>query len=158
MASLIIVDASLISAIKIQYNIIGHINGQNVNTWSLGYNYCAKDGENLPLVQTKQDIKKLSRQMEEQHLQTAWLGIRKMPYDGLRWMDGTGISKIHTFTHIQYHSRTPFIINVTVFLKYFRPCTGAHTKPNSGMWYTFKIWCLGSWLLSYTFYWWNMSI
>ena len=70
-----------------------NIHGQHKTTWDSGQSYCAQRGGYLPWVQSKQDMRELASQMEAEHLQTAWLGMRKTSLNGLRWMDGTPISK-----------------------------------------------------------------
>ena len=63
-------------------------------SWDEASARCPRKEGYLPWTQKKEDLLRLSREMEANRLQTSWIGIKRTYTSDPRWLDGTKLGII----------------------------------------------------------------
>ena len=72
---------------------VEYLTFDGVGTWLSAHTSCASREASLPWLEGQNDTQAMISQMESKHIETAWLGVKKMNFSGLHWLDRTSISK-----------------------------------------------------------------
>ena len=68
------------------------INLKSASSLDTANHSCTRRGEHLPSITTKQDNELLASFMKAQHIDSAWIAMRRTESFKLQWMDGTELS------------------------------------------------------------------
>ena len=90
---------------KIQIDAIkelDYISPGNLTSFDEAHQFCHSQGPGwyLPAFNDSQLYFQVVDIMEKENLKSIWMGIKKITYDRLKWLDGTGEAYFYTVTEV----------------------------------------------------------